>query len=223
MDGNRRFARKIGLPSHFGHKYGVRKLKEVLRWCWELNVDIVTLYTFSLDNFGRSDLEIKTIMDLACENFRKLAKETEIHDKRVRIRAIGRRDSLPEDLQEAIRFAEEATSQYSDRTIQIAIGYGGREEIVDAVRKIVQLSRDDGLLLEDIDEDFVASFLYTNGTPDPCLVIRTSGEERLSGFMLWQTAYSELVFMDVFWPIMRKIDLWRAIRIYQQRDRRHGR
>ncbi|MFX0113886.1 MAG: polyprenyl diphosphate synthase [Candidatus Hodarchaeota archaeon] len=223
MDGNRRFALKIGLPPHLGHKYGVEKLREVLRWCWELDVDCVTLYTFSSENFDRSNLEVDTIMDLACENFLKLADEPEIHEKKVRVKAIGRRKRLPLNLQEAIQHAEEATKHYTERTIQVAISYGGREEIIDAVRKIVQLSHEKGIAIETIDEDLFASYLYTNGTPDPDLIIRTSGEERLSGFMLWQTAYSELVFLDVFWPLMRKIDLWRAIRIYQQREKRYGR
>ncbi|MHA2271392.1 MAG: polyprenyl diphosphate synthase [Candidatus Hodarchaeales archaeon] len=222
MDGNRRFARKIGLASHLGHKFGAEKLRNVLRWCWELEVDIVTLFTFSGENFSRSDVEVSTIMDLAHEYFLKLADEPEIHDKEVRIRAIGRRTRLPTNVQDAIRTAEEATSQYTKRTIQIAISYGGREEIIDAIRKIVESSHKGKLTSEVIDEKLVGSFLYTNGTPDPDLVIRTSGEERLSGFMLWQTAYSELVFLDVFWPLMRKIDLWRAIRIYQQRERRYG-
>ncbi|MFQ5977653.1 MAG: polyprenyl diphosphate synthase [Candidatus Heimdallarchaeota archaeon] len=222
MDGNRRFARRIGLASHLGHKYGVEKLREVLRWCWELEVGVVTLYTFSSENFNRSNVEINTIMDLASDNFLKLADEPEIHNKNVRIKAIGRRNRLPKDLQKAIQHAEDATKHYTERTIQIAISYGGREEIIDAIRNIVHLSHRNGLVPETIDENLVASYLYTNGIPDPDLVIRTSGEERLSGFMLWQTAYSELVFLDVFWPIMRKIDLWRAIRTFQQRERRHG-
>ncbi len=222
MDGNRRFANKKGIPSHLGHKYGVEKLEEVIRWCWELGVEVVTLYTFSNENFARSNIEVGTIMDLIYQNFLKVVDDPEIHEKQVRVKAIGRRHLLPKTLQEAIQRAEEATQEYSERTIQVAVGYGGREEIIDAVRKIVNLSCNDEISPKDIDEKLMGKFLYTNGTPDPDLVIRTSGEERLSGFMLWQTAYSELIFLDVFWPLIRKIDLWRAIRTFQQRERRFG-
>lgn len=219
MDGNRRFADYQKLDSRSrGHEFGTRKLKELVQWIWELDVETLTIFAFSSENFNRPPEEVESLMRLFRENFLQLVDTPEIHEHKVRIRAIGRIQSLPLDVQEAIHKAEEATKDYTNKVFQIAIGYAGRTEVVDAIRGIIS----DGLTPEDVTEEVVAQYLYTNGTSDPDLIIRTSGEERLSGFLLWQSAYSELYFADIFFPAFRKIDLWRAIRTYQRRDRRYG-
>jgi len=161
-------------------------------------------------------------MELFHENFLLLADDPEIHEKRVKVKTIGRLNLLPEKIQVAIKKAEQNTSKYTEKTLQVAISYGGRSEIIDAIKSITIAHKNNELELDDIDEDLVSRFLYTSDVPDPDLIIRTSGEQRLSGFMLWQSAYSELIFIDVYFPILRKIDLWRAIRTFQQRNRRFG-
>ncbi len=223
LDGNRRYARSRGMNTWMGHKLGAAKVNEFLEWCWEIGVKVVTLYAFSTENFNRSPREVKEIMKLAEEKFYEVLENKKIHKYKVRVKAIGRTDILPERVREAIRRAEEATKDYDRYFLNVAIGYGGRAEIVDAVRKIAQKIADGELRVEDIDERLIEQHLYTAGMPDPDLIIRTSGEERLSGFLLWQSAYSELYFCDVYWPEIRKIDLLRAVRTYQRRERRFGR
>ncbi|MBS7287643.1 MAG: di-trans,poly-cis-decaprenylcistransferase [Candidatus Freyarchaeota archaeon] len=223
LDGNRRYARFLGLESWMGHKYGAEKVKEFLEWCWEVGIKMVTLYAFSTENFNRPQKEVEEIMKLAEEKFHEVIENWKIHKYKVRIKAIGRLDMLPESVRNAIRRAEEATKDYDRYFLNVAIGYGGRAEIVDAVRKIAQKVANGKLRIDDIDERVIEEHLYTVGMPDPDLIIRTSGEERLSGFLLWQSAYSELYFCGVYWPEIRKIDLLRAVRDYQNRERRFGR
>lgn len=222
LDGNRRFARQHGWDVWVGHKYGAEKVRDFLEWCWESKIKIVTLYAFSTENFQRSRREVDEIMRLAEEKFEQILKEARIHKYKVRIKAIGRINLLPPRVQEAIKRAEEATKNYDQYLLNIAIGYGGRAEIVDAIRKIAEEVKAGKIDVKDIDEQLIEKHLYTAGVPDPSLIIRTSGEERLSGFLLWQSAYSELYFCDVYWPAMRKIDFWRALRTYQMRERRFG-
>lgn len=219
MDGNRRFAlgKKLSTKSK-GHEFGVRKLKEIVEWVWDAKIEVLTIFAFSNENFSRPKEEVDKLMKLFKENFLELVDTPEIHKHKVRVKAIGRLDSLPEDVQLAISNAEEATKDYDNKLFQIAIGYAGRTEMVDAIKGIIK----DGLTPDEISEETVGKYLYTNGTNDPDLIIRTSGEERLSGFLLWQSAYSELYFADVYFPSFRKIDLWRAIRTYQDRKRRYG-
>ncbi len=223
LDGNRRYARSLGLESWIGHKYGAEKVKEFLEWCWEIGIRMVTLYAFSTENFNRPRKEVEEIMKLAEKKFYEVIENWKIHKYRVRVKAIGKLDLLPERVREAIRKAEEATKNYDRYFLNVAIGYGGRAEIVDAVKKIAQKVANGQLKVEDIDEKVIEEHLYTAGMPDPDLILRTSGEERLSGFLLWQSAYSELYFCDVYWPGIRKIDLLRAVRDYQKRERRFGR
>jgi tritrans,polycis-undecaprenyl-diphosphate synthase [geranylgeranyl-diphosphate specific] len=219
MDGNRRFATSKNLGEKTkGHEFGVKKLKEIIEWVWEANIEVLTIFAFSNENFQRPKEEVDKLMQLFRENFLALVDTPEIHKHKVRVKAIGRLESLPEDVREAIHKAEESTKDYEKRLFQIAIGYAGRAELVDAIKGII----DDGLTSDQITEEVVGRYLYTNGTNDPDLVIRTSGEERLSGFLLWQSAYSELYFTTAYFPSFRKIDLWRAIRTYQERDRRFG-
>lgn len=219
MDGNRRFAstRNLGERSK-GHDYGVKKLKQIIEWVWEANIEVLTIFAFSNENFLRPKKEVDKLMGLFRENFLALVDTPEIHQHKVRVKTIGRKESLPEDVQLAIQKAEDSTKNYDKRLFQIAIGYAGRAELVDAIKGIIT----DGLSQDQINEETVAKYLYTNGTNDPDLIIRTSGEERLSGFLLWQSAYSELYFTTAYFPSFRKIDLWRAIRTYQERDRRFG-
>lgn len=223
VDGNRRFARTRGLATNFGHTKGSEKLEDFLDWCRELNIKIVTLYGFSTENYSRSSEEVEYLMELILRKLREFQVDPVITEERVRVRVIGRRDTLSPEMIEEIDKIEEMTRDHDRFMINIAISYGGRAEIVDAVKKLALEVQRGKLCVSDIDEQLFANYLYTEGIPDPDLIIRTSGEERLSGFLLWQSAYSELYFTEVFWPAFRKIDFWRAIRIYQQRERRFGR
>ena len=223
LDGNRRFAKKANLGEVWlGHALGAQKVEAVLAYCYELEIRVVTLYAFSMENFDRQAQEVEKIMEIATQKFKEIMNNPIIHKYRVKVKAIGRINLLPKKVQEVIHQAEEITANYNEFQLNIAIGYGGRSEIVDSLKKIAAKVLEGKIKVDDISEDMIAQHLYTEGLPDPDLIIRTSGEERLSGFLLWQSAYSELCFLEVYWPAIRKIDLWRAIRTYQQRDRRHG-
>jgi len=225
LDGNRRWAIESGLEPWIGHYYGADKIKEVLKWCLDLGVKSVTLYAFSTENFQRPKEEVEKLMQLFKEKLQEVLESKEIHEYEVKVKVIGRVHLLPLELQEIIRRVEEETKDYNKRYLNLAIAYGGRAEIVDAAKKIAQKVSRGELSLEEIDEKVFEQHLYTAFLPkqDPDLIIRTSGEERLSGFLLYQSAYSELCFLDVYWPEFRRIDLLRAIRTYQSRKRRFGR
>jgi tritrans,polycis-undecaprenyl-diphosphate synthase [geranylgeranyl-diphosphate specific] len=225
LDGNRRWASEHGLPAWVGHEAGANKIEDLLDWCWKLGIKAITIYVFSTENFTRSKMEIDEIMRLALLKLRKILDDGSIHKNRVHIKAIGRIDLLPDQVKDLIQQAEEVTKNYDQFYLNIAIAYGGRAELVDAMRKIAKEIRDGVMVPEQIDEEVIEKHLYTAYLPksDPDLIVRTSGEERLSNFLLWQSAYSELLFLDVFWPDFRHIDLWRAVRTYQRRRRRFGR
>ncbi len=223
MDGNRRFSKiQGGLEPIEGHKKGVNTLERVLDWCVDLGIEIVTVYAFSTENFNRSPAEVEGLMRLFQENFEDIANNKKIHTNEVRVKAVGKLELLPENVREAIKVAEESTSNYNKRLVNIAIGYDGRLEIIDAIKKISEEVKSGNLEVDDINEELVNKNLYTAGLADPNLIIRTSGEERLSGFLLWQSSYSELYFCDSLWPQLRKVDFLRALRSYQQRERRFG-
>jgi tritrans,polycis-undecaprenyl-diphosphate synthase [geranylgeranyl-diphosphate specific] len=222
MDGNRRFAEELSLKSIEGHIRGRGKLEEVLEWCMETGVKVLTVYAFSTENFNREEDEIKTLMEVFAKSFRDVITEERIHKHKIKITAIGQRDLLPKNVQDAIAYAEDKTKDYDKHHLNIAIAYGGREEIITAIKSIAKDVQDKKLKVKDIDQKKVASYLYTSDLPDPDLVLRTSGEERISNFLLWQLAYSELYFIDVYWPGFRKIDFLRAVRTYQLRKRRFG-
>ena len=222
VDGNRRFARSQGLESNEGHNLGSEKLEDFLRWCWRMEIRIVTLYAFSTENHSRSEEEVVYLMNLILRKLREFQTDPVIRDEKVRIRVIGRREDISDEMNEEIRKVEAMTHNHDRFLLNIAVSYGGRAEIVDAVRKLVAEVVEGQLKIDDIDESSFAQYLYTEGIPDPDLIIRTSGEERLSGFLIWQSAYSELYFTEVYWPAFRMIDFWRAIRVYQQRERRFG-
>ena len=228
LDGNRRFARQLGLPDVIlGHERGAAKLEDVLEWCNELGVPMITIWILSTENLARPPEELQPLLSLIERKMREAAVDPNIHRRQVRIRAIGQLDLLPPPLQDAIRIAEAATAGYDHFSLNVAVGYGGRQEVVDAVRGLLRDWGRQGLPLEEIADrltaDIIGKYLYTYDLPDPDLIIRTSGEVRLSGFLLWQSAYSEYYFCDAYWPAFRKIDLLRAIRSFQQRQRRFGR
>lgn len=222
LDGNRRFADDRGVNRLDGHVFGAKKLEEVIGWCQELGIKHITVYAFSTENFTRDDAEVKMLMDLLTKKFKEVAKDPRVHKYRIRVKAIGNLGSLPEQVQSAIDEAQEATRTYDGQTLNIAVGYGGRAELAEGVRKICDRIKNGEINPQDVDENLIGNYLYTAGLPDPDLIIRTSGEERLSGFLLWQSAYSELYFCEANWPAFSKIDFLRAIRTYQGRERRFG-
>jgi tritrans,polycis-undecaprenyl-diphosphate synthase [geranylgeranyl-diphosphate specific] len=222
MDGNRRFAEELGLTAVSGHERGREKLEQVLEWCLEVGVRILTVYAFSTENFTRPREEVEHLMRLFAVNFRRLGDEPRVHEHQIRVRVFGKRELLPAEVREAVEFAESRTRAYSTYFLNLAVAYGGREEIVEAMRSLARDAAAGTLDPEAIDAKLFSKRLYTADLPDPDLVLRTSGEERISNFLLWQLAYSELYFVDVYWPGFRKVDFLRAIRSYQQRKRRFG-
>jgi tritrans,polycis-undecaprenyl-diphosphate synthase [geranylgeranyl-diphosphate specific] len=224
LDGNRRWASEKALNPWFGHEKGAERVDQLLGWCLKLGVKSMTLYAFSTENFRRSKNEVEEIMRIAQEQFRKILTDERIHKNKVHVKVIGRLSLLPKDLQQLIRDVENATQGYDDHFLNLALAYGGRAEIVDAAKKIADKVHEGKLNPEEIDEQVFEKYLYTShmSKQDPDLIIRTSGEERLSGFLLWQSAYSELCFLDVYWPGFRFIDLLRAVRTFQKRRRRFG-
>src|SRR2546426_9006427 len=198
------------------------QLEEVLEWCLEVGVRILTVYAFSTENLRRPNEEIQHLMHLFAENFRKVGDDERVHRQRIRINVFGDRGLLPAEVIEAIEYAEARTKEYDSYRFNLAVAYGGREEILQAIRDVVRDAQAGKVDAHDIDEKFFSKRLYTADLPDPDLVLRTSGEERISNFLLWQLAYSELYFVDVYWPGFRKIDFLRALRSYQMRARRYG-
>lgn len=228
MDGNRRFAKQLGSASVLaGHSAGADKLDEVLGWCEEVGVEVVSVWGFSLDNFQRGEEEVEGLMGLFEKKFLELVTDARIHRDQVRVHSFGRVNLLPRRVQKAIREAERATAHYTRRVFNVGIAYGGREEIVDAFKRYMKAAARKKMSVSDIAKQFEAEHLtphlYTAHVPDPDLIIRTSGEVRLSGFLLWQSAYSEYYFCDTNWPAFRKIDFLRALRAFDQRNRRFGR
>ncbi len=222
MDGNRRFAREFGLRPEEGHMKGKDKLEEVMEWCLDLGIKVLTVYAFSTENLKRDPQEIEYLMHIFEDNFNKLAEDDRIHKYGIKLTVLGQRELLPQKVQDAIKYAEEKTAPYSSYYYNIAIAYGSRQEIIQAIKGIAKEVKDDQMNVEDITEEVVSKFMYTAEFPDPDLILRTSGEERISNFLLWQLAYSELYFTDVYWPGFRKVDFLRAIRSYQLRKRRFG-
>ena len=223
MDGNRRYSKLQGnIDVVKGHEIGVDTLEKVLDWSIELGIEIITVYAFSTENFNRPEHEVEGLMNLFVTNFKRLVDHEKIHRNEVKVKVVGRTDLIPESVREAIKEAEDATAHYKKRLLNIAIGYDGRLEIIDSIKKIIEQVQSGEITVDDVDEDLVSKNLYTEGLADPNLIIRTSGEERLSGFLLWQSSYSELYFCETLWPELRKVDFIRAIRSYQERERRFG-
>ncbi|MCC5673116.1 isoprenyl transferase [Kocuria rhizophila] len=221
VDGNRRWAKQFGATTEEGHRAGARKIVEFLRWCHELDIQVVTLYVLSTENLNRPVEELTALLEIITDLMRQLQDEG-----LCRIQAVGALATLPEALQEQLACSVRRTVSNPGPHLNIAVGYGGRQEIVDAAREVLadadargeslaQVAR--SLSVEDISEH-----LYTRGQPDPDLLIRTSGEQRLSGFLMWQSAYSEFYFCEALWPDFRRVDFLRALRDYARRHRRFG-
>ena len=228
-DGNRRWARLYGYDSKFGHSIGYEKLKEVLEWLWELGIKVVTIYAMSYENcLKRPKEEKEHLLELLSRGIDEFIHKGEVDRRKIRVKFFGRLDMIPKNLIDKMKYLEDYSSKYNERFLNIAVCYGGRQEIIDAVRSIIKDIEDGKIKAENVSEDAFRKYLgishlTNNGLEEPDLVIRTSGELRISNFLLWQIAYSELYFCDVYWPEFRKIDLWRAIRSYQKRERRFGR
>ncbi|HEY3068856.1 MAG TPA: polyprenyl diphosphate synthase [Gaiellaceae bacterium] len=226
LDGNRRWATSAGRQEPgAGHRAGADKLDELLDWCAQLGIDQVTVWALSNENLERPEAELAGLLEVVAEKLEALA---ELHrEQSMRIRVYGRVDDLPERVRESIRAVETATARNEGLRLNIAVGYSGRDELVDAGRALVRRLAAEGVspeaMAERITAQALAANLYTAGEPDPDLIIRTSGEVRLSGFLPWQGAHSELYFTDVYWPAFRELDFLRALRSYQQRHRRYGR
>lgn len=228
-DGNRRWARFIGMDPISGHEAGYEKLKEVLGWLWDLNIKAVTIYAMSYENcIKRSKEEREHLLSLLRRGIKEMIEDGEIDKRQLKVKFIGRLDMIPADLLKDIREIEEKSSKYDRHYLNVALCYGGRQEIMSAVRKLVMDAKNGLIDADQIDEELFRKYLSTShmrieGIDEPDLVIRTSGELRVSNFLLWQIAYSELYFCEAYWPEFRKIDLWRAIRSFQKRERRFGR
>jgi short-chain Z-isoprenyl diphosphate synthase len=222
LDGNRRWARSFGETAATGHRRGADKIADFLGWSEDLGIEVVTLWMLSTDNLSRPPEELAALLDIIEDSVTNLAGSG-----RWRLRVMGRLDLLPERLAGTLREAQRSTATVDGLQVNVAIGYGGRHEIADAVRAYLREQADAGTRLEDLaenlDVEHIEEHLYTKGQPDPELVIRTSGEQRLGGFLLWQSAHSEFYFCEAYWPDFRRVDYLRALRAYSQRERRLGR
>ncbi len=221
-DGNRRYAKNNGMESNLGHVKGKEKLEEVLEWCMEIGTKVVTVYAFSTENFNRENKEVEFLFQLISRSLLNLMSDDRVINNKIQVKVIGSIDTVPTYLQESIRKVEEFTKDFDQYKLNIAVAYGGREEIIDGIRKIATEYKEGKIKLSDITETNFRKYLYYGSLPDPDLILRTSGEERVSNFLLWQGAYSELYFSDVFWPEFRKLDFLRAVKAYQSRKRRFG-
>lgn len=219
LDGNGRWAKKRGLARSIGHRQGTRALRPVIRHCQDLGVRYLTLYVFSTENWNRPPKEIDGIMNLLRENFEEATKSA---GENIRIRVLGDVSRLDSDLQQEIAKSVHDTAKNTGLTVNFALNYGGRQELVFAMRKLAEAVKAGDLQPSNIDEAIIEQQLYTSDMPDPDLIIRPSGEQRLSNFLLWQCAYSEFVFMDVLWPDFKPNDLDLAIAEYAGRNRRFG-
>ena len=228
LDGNRRFARERGLtdPSE-GHAAGARRIDPFLDWCLELGIPYVTLWLLSTENLHRDDAEVSGLLGIIEDTVRRMGCSEGARKRGLKVTAVGALDLLPEDMRRSLKEAEEATVDHDRLRVQVAVGYGGRREITDALCSLLLDRAAQGQSLEEVaatlrPED-IGDHLYTTGLPDPDLIIRTSGEVRLSGFLLWQSAHAEFYFCDAYWPEFRRVDFLRALRDYQRRTRRFGR
>ena len=221
MDGNGRWAKARGVPRLMGHRAGRESVREVIRCCAALGVEVLTLYTFSVENWQRPPREVTSLMTILRQTLR--SERRELKQNNVRLQVIGRPKDLPKPVREEIAATQAELAESTGMLVNLALSYGGRAELVDAVRRLVADAKSHRLAPEAIDEELLSSYLYTAGLPDPDLLIRTSGEMRLSNFLLWQIAYTELWVTETLWPDFRKRHLHQAIAEFQGRDRRFGR
>jgi short-chain Z-isoprenyl diphosphate synthase len=223
LDGNRRWARDAGLVDvNDGHRAGAAKISDMLEWCGEAGVEVATLFLLSTDNLDRPAEELEPLLEIITTVVDELSGPT----RPWQLRVVGALELLPRAMAERLSAAVERTVGRTGLQVNVAVGYGGRQEIADAVRKLLMQHAESGTSIEELaevlDVDHIAAHLYTSGQPDPDLVIRTSGEQRLSGFLLWQSAHSEFWFTEAYWPEFRKVDFLRALRDYAARHRRFG-
>lgn len=220
MDGNGRWAKKRGMPRAFGHRAGMGSLKEMVKLSSQLGLEVLTVYAFSTENWKRPKDEVKILMDLLVEYMHK--EIDELCSNNVKVMAIGKLSELPPEAVQALVDARRRSRENTGLTLNIALNYGGRTELVEAVRAIGEKVASGELKSSDIDENVIAQHLYTDGLPDPDMLIRTSGDFRVSNFLLWQLAYTELWLTPVMWPDFKRVHLLKALVDYQQRDRRYG-
>jgi short-chain Z-isoprenyl diphosphate synthase len=210
-----------------GHRRGADKIDELLRWCADLRIGEVTVWALSNENLARSQGELSALHEVLADKLAALSERAHKHAPRMRIRVFGRRGALPEKLSETIQTVEAETADHEGLTLNVALGYSGRDELVDATRALVRSLATRGIppdeMADHVTSEALASHLYTAEHSDPDLIIRTSGEMRLSGFLPWQSTHSEFYFTDVYWPAFRELDFLRAVRTFQQRERRFGR
>jgi tritrans,polycis-undecaprenyl-diphosphate synthase [geranylgeranyl-diphosphate specific] len=222
MDGNRRFANKLGIETFKGHYHGADTTENVIEWCWEFKVKQLTLYAFSTENFKRSESEKENLFKLIGVKLDEICKDERTHQRRMKVKAIGNIDLLPKKLQQTIAHAERTTRNYDGLYLNIALAYGGRRELVDATRLIAEKIQKGMIRARDLNEEIISNHMYTGNTiaPDVNLIIRTGGDERLSNFLPWQSCGNECAayFCAPYWPEFRKIDFLRAIRTYQTRE-----
>ncbi|MDN6280532.1 MAG: isoprenyl transferase [Psychroflexus sp.] len=220
MDGNGRWAKKQGLLRSVGHEKGTKAVREVVEGCAEIDVKNLTLYAFSTENWNRPKLEVKTLMRLLVSSLKKEIKT--LLDNNIKLNAIGCLDNLPTKARKELQEVIDKTAHNKHMTLTLALSYGSREELVHVIKEIAEKTKNNHLDIEEITEKTVDSHLYTSDLPDVDLMIRTSGEQRISNFLLWQMAYAELYFTPVLWPDFRREDLYEAIFKYQKRERRFG-
>ena len=220
MDGNRRWAKKRNLPVSLGHKAGAETLEKIVRYANKIGIKYVTVYAFSTENWKRAQEEVSALMTLFQNYLDDYSKRADSDN--IKMQIIGNRQGLSEKLIKSINKCEEKTKNNTGTVFNIAINYGGREEIVNAVKKIAEQVKDNKIQIKDITEQIVSNSLYTKGEPDPDLLIRTSGEQRLSNFLPWQLSYTEFLFVDKYWPDFTENDLDEAIKAYQKRNRKFG-
>jgi undecaprenyl diphosphate synthase len=216
MDGNGRWAKQRGLPRLAGHRAGTDNLRRIIEACVEFGVKYLTIYAFSTENWGRPEDEVSGLMSIFDEVFER--ELTELHRQGAQLRHIGRLDGVRESLREKVRKGMELTKNNKRLVLNVAFNYGGRDEVVQAIRAILR----DGVKPDDVTEELVSHYLYTSDSPDPDLVIRTSGEQRISNFLIWQAAYAEWVFPETLWPDFGREELLAAIQEFGRRERRYG-
>ena len=220
LDGNRRFAKRLNLDPWKGHEWGRKKFEKLVDWCKEFNIKELTLYTFSVQNFNRPKKEFNFLMDLFRDAAKKLLKDPRVDEMGMKIRYIGRLEMFPKDIQDLMQEIEEKTKNNNKYFLNFAMGYGGKEEITDAIKSIAQKISSGELKAKDINEKIIEENLYLASEPD--LIIRTGGEKRTSNFLMWQSSYSEWIFLDKAWPEFEKEDFKECIEEYSKRERRMG-
>lgn len=220
MDGNGRWARKKHMPRSYGHLQGVKRVDEIVAAARQIGVKFLTLFAFSVENWDRPKKEVEMLMSVLARSLDKKVKE--LDEAGIRFQVLGREEGVPERILKSLKAAQEKTKHHGAMTLNLAFNYGARQEILDAVKKISREVKEGTRSLDQVTEKSFGSMLYTKGTPDPDLLIRTSGEQRISNFMLWQLSYSELYFTEKYWPDFNKKEFEKAIADYQKRERRYG-